>query len=148
MSAVLFNSTSSGLIEKPVIDPSLSIPPLKAWEWVQSGTAVLIDVRSAEERKFVGYVSGSLHIPWATGTSLLKNPRFIRELEAKVKKDERIVLLCRSGKRSGLAAQAAIKAGFSQVYNVSEGFEGDLDQHQQRGGINGWRYHGLPWLQD
>ncbi|MCA3176544.1 MAG: rhodanese-like domain-containing protein [Burkholderiales bacterium] len=148
MSAVLFHSTSSGIVEKSVIDPSLSIPPLKAWEWVQSGIAVLIDVRTIEERKFVGYVPDSLHVPWATGTNLLKNPRFIRELEAKVKKDERIVLLCRSGKRSALAAQAAIKAGFLQVYNVSEGFEGDLDQHQHRGSINGWRHHGLPWLQD
>ncbi len=44
---------------------------------------------------------------WATGTSLTRNPRFVRELEAKLGKDEVVLLLCRSGKRSALAAEAA-----------------------------------------
>ena len=46
------------------------------------------------------------------------------------------------------AADAAAKAGFTQVFNVLEGFEGDLDARQRRGGQNGWRFQGLPWLQD
>lgn len=124
------------------------IPPLDAWQLTSNGEAVLVDVRSAEERKFVGHVPGSAHVAWATGTSLTRNPRFVRELEAKFAKDEVILLLCRSGKRSALAAEAAAKAGFTQVFNVLEGFEGDLDEGQQRGGINGWRLHDLPWIQD
>ncbi len=124
------------------------IAPAEAWELLQSGGAVLVDVRSAEERKFVGQVPGSLHVPWATGTSLTRNPRFVRELEAKVAKDQVVVLLCRSGKRSALAAEAATKAGFSSVFNVDEGFEGELDARQQRGSTNGWRHRGLPWTQD
>jgi hypothetical protein len=36
----------------------------------------------------------------------------------------------------------------TQVFNVQEGFEGDLDGQQQRGRNNGWRFHGLPWVQD
>ena len=59
-----------------------------------------------------------------------------------------LVLLCRSGKRSAAAAEAATKAGFSQVFNVLEGFEGDLDAQQQRGEQGGWKLWGLPWVQD
>jgi len=124
------------------------VSPQKAWEMFSSGTAVLVDVRSPEERKFVGYVPDSLHVAWASGTSLNRNPRFVRELEAKTGKDAVVLLLCRSGNRSALAAEAATKAGFTQVYNVLEGFEGEIDAQQRRGGQNGWRFHALPWVQE
>lgn len=124
------------------------VPPELAWSLFSTGQATLVDVRSAEERKFVGHVPDSLHVPWATGTSLTRNPRFVRELEAKTGKDARILLLCRSGKRSALAAEAAAKAGFTQVFNVLEGFEGEIDPQHHRGGQDGWRFHGLPWVQD
>jgi rhodanese-related sulfurtransferase len=125
-----------------------SVPPPVAWALVQRGEAVLVDVRTAEERKFVGEVPGALAVPWATGTAMTRNPRFVRELEAKVDKDAVVLLLCRSGKRSALAAEAATKAGFSQVFNVLEGFEGEIDSQGQRGHAGGWRFHGLPWKQD
>lgn len=125
-----------------------SVDPTTAWALVQAEAAVLIDVRSAEERKFVGLVPGSLHVAWASGTALTRNPRFVRELEAKVQKDEPVLLLCRSGKRSALASEAAAKAGFTAVFNVAEGFEGELDGAQQRGHQDGWRFRGLPWQQD
>jgi rhodanese-related sulfurtransferase len=118
---------------------------------VSDGLALLVDVRTAEERKFVGHVPGSLHVPWATGTALARNPRFVRELGALLAKQPQPVtalLICRSGKRSALAAQEAAKAGLARVFNVSEGFEGDQDEAQQRGRFNGWRFHGLPWVQD
>ncbi|PLC04393.1 rhodanese-like domain-containing protein [Variovorax sp. RO1] len=128
------------------------VTPPVAWQLVQNGQAVLVDVRSGEERKFVGHVPESLHVAWATGTALTRNPRFVRELEAKLAKDggkEAVVLLlCRSGKRSALAAEAAAKAGFLHVFNVLEGFEGEIDAGQHRGGSDGWRFHGLPWVQD
>ena len=125
------------------------VSPPAAWALVSSGQAVLVDVRSNEERVFVGYVPGSVHVPWATGTALTRNPRFVRELEAKLGgRDKVALLLCRSGKRSALAAEAAARAGASNVFNVLEGFEGDLDENNQRGRLNGWRTHGLPWVQD
>jgi rhodanese-related sulfurtransferase len=68
-------------------------------------------------------------------------------LESKVGKDKPILLLCRSGKRSALAAEAAKKAGFTDVFNVLEGFEGEIDAQQHRGGADGWRHRGLPWVQ-
>lgn len=125
-----------------------SVPPREAWALVQSGGAALVDVRSTEERKFVGHVPGSVHVAWATGTALTRNPRFVRELEAKVRKDEVVLLLCRSGKRSAQAGEAATKAGFTSVFNVLEGFEGELNGAQQRGTADGWRFRGLPWIQD
>ena len=124
------------------------VPPQLAWALFSAGHASLVDVRTAEERKFVGHVPASLHVPWATGTALTRNPRFARELEAKVSKTANILLLCRSGKRSLLAAEVATKAGFTRVFNVLEGFEGEIDAQQHRGGADGWRFHGLPWVQD
>jgi rhodanese-related sulfurtransferase len=125
------------------------VGPQEAWALVQSGEALLVDVRSNEERVFVGEVPGSVHVPWATGTALTRNPRFVRELEAKAGgKEAVLLLLCRSGKRSALAAEAAAKAGFTEVYNVLEGFEGDIDAENHRGRVNGWRLHGLPWHQN
>ena len=114
-----------------------SVPPKLAWALVEAGEAVLVDVRTAEERKFVGHVPGSLHVAWASGTAMTRNPRFVRELEAKTGKDATVLLLCRSGKRSDLAADAAAKAGFTRVFNVLEGFEGEIDDQQHRGGDGG-----------
>jgi rhodanese-related sulfurtransferase len=124
------------------------VPPKLAWALVQAGEAVLVDVRTTEERKFVGHVPGSVHVAWASGTAMTRNPRFVRELEAKTAKDATVLLLCRSGKRSDLAAEAAAKAGFTNVFNVLEGFEGDIDEQRHRGTLGGWRAHSLPWVQD
>jgi len=57
------------------------------------------------------------------------------------------VLICRSGNRSVDAGLALEAAGFSNVTNVLEGFEGDLDEKHQRGKLGGWRHAGLPWEQ-
>lgn len=108
-----------------------------------------MDVRSFEERHFVGHVAGSVHVAWATGTALTRNPRFVKELEARVGGKQRpVLLLGRSGKRPALAAEAATKAAFTQACNILEGFEGDHDGAQQRGHFNGWRLQGLPWVQN
>jgi rhodanese-related sulfurtransferase len=155
MSAVLAEASIHPVLEqvrRQAHDAGLpyagAVPPEAAWALVQSGAATLVDVRTAEERKFVGHVPGSLHVAWATGTGLTRNPRFVRELQTKVRQDEVVLLLCRSGKRSALAAEAATKAGFAHVFNVREGFEGELDDAKHRGSADGWRFRGLPWEQD
>jgi len=124
------------------------VTPLDAWQLISAGAATLIDVRTAEERKFVGQIPDSLHVAWATGTAMTRNPRFTRELEAKAKKDQVLLFICRSGKRSADAAQAATKSGFANVFNVLEGFEGEIDDQRQRGKLGGWRSYDLPWQQD
>jgi rhodanese-related sulfurtransferase len=133
--------------------PSVLVPPSvtppEAWLLFSAGEATLVDVRTPEELKYVGRVPGSVNVAWATGTQLTRNPRFVRELETKVvDKTQRLLLLCRSGKRSALALEAAVRAGFTRVSNIREGFEGELDAQGQRGRIDGWRLHGLPWVQD
>ncbi|RYZ91666.1 MAG: rhodanese-like domain-containing protein, partial [Moraxellaceae bacterium] len=83
------------------------VSPEDAWRLFTSGKAHIVDVRAIEERKFVGHVPGSIHVAWATGTSLTRNPRFVRELDAAIQKagpNLPVLLLCRSGKRSVLAA--------------------------------------------
>lgn len=126
-----------------------SITPVEAWQLVGEGAAILVDVRSPEELRFVGQVPGATAVAWASGTNLTRNPRFVRELENRTPgHDAVLLLLCRSGKRSADAAVAAARAGFRYVFNVLEGFEGDLDSQHQRGTQGGWRHHGLPWTQD
>lgn len=125
------------------------VHPEDAWALVSSGTAILVDVRSAEELKFVGHVPNAGHAAWQIGTPLAPNPDFLADLErATSAKDQVILLLCRSGKRSAAAARAATAAGYSSVFSVLEGFEGDLGTGSQRGSVNGWRHRGLPWVQD
>ncbi|WP_426109953.1 rhodanese-like domain-containing protein [Massilia sp. PWRC2] len=126
-----------------------SVPPGLAWQLVTERGILLVDVRSTEERHFVGHAPGDLHVPWATGTALTRNPRFVRELEHKIGgKDTPVLLLCRSGTRSALAAEAATRAGLLHVFNVLEGFEGNINAQQQRGKADGWRFRGLPWVQN
>ena len=38
-------------------------------------------------------------------------------------------------------------AGFTDIYNVTDGFEGPLDDDHRRGTAGGWRHAGLPWEQ-
>lgn len=125
-----------------------TISPHDAWRIFSLRQAKLVDVRTSEELKFVGHVEGSLNVPWQLGPNMIENPHFIQELEQRAYRQEVIFLLCRSGRRSVAAAEAATLAGFKYVFNIYEGFEGDLDQQQQRGLRNGWRYRGLPWVQD
>ncbi|MEG0483249.1 MAG: rhodanese-like domain-containing protein [Acinetobacter sp.] len=135
-------------VEDHYLEFTGTVLPHEAWALYQAGHAVIVDVRTNEERKFVGYVEDTIHIPWATGTALNRNPRFAKELETKVGKDKTILLLCRSGKRSAAAANVAFNAGFEHVYNIDQGFEGDLDENDHRGVFNGWRFHDLPWKQE
>jgi rhodanese-related sulfurtransferase len=109
--------------------------------------AILIDVRTAAEFNFVGHVPGSTNIEWH-GKDEGPRARFLEELREEVSPDAAVLLICRSGVRSHAAASAAAAAGFQRVYNVLEGFEGQIDAKRQRGKINGWRFAGLPWMQD
>lgn len=136
------------LAEDHYLEFTGTVTPHNAWLLFQTEQAVIVDVRTLEERKFVGFIENTIHIPWATGISLNRNPRFAKELETKVGKDKIILLLCRSGKRSAAAANVAFNAGFESVYNIDQGFEGDLDEQNHRGAFNGWRFHDLPWIQE
>lgn len=124
------------------------LSPPHAWSLVEAGEAVLVDVRTAEELALVGRVPGAIHVPWAHGVDMIPNAEFTRELAAVAPPGLPLLFLCRSGKRSERAADAASLAGWKQAYNVLEGFEGEIDAAGRRGMVDGWRFHGLPWEQD
>ena len=132
------------------------ITPNEAFELLKSNpSAVLIDVRSSMEFLFVGHAKGSVHVSWIDEPDWTINQHFAAEVRQLMlggvslsKKDSApVVLICRSGKRSLEAGEVLIKENFAEVYNVLEGFEGDLDEDHQRSSLGGWRFHGLPWEQ-
>jgi rhodanese-related sulfurtransferase len=121
--------------------------PPEAWQLLRQGAATMIDVRTAPEYRFVGHVPGSINVEWR-GFELPQRAAFVRSLAEIARRDMPLLMICRSAVRSDGAALAAVEAGFSRVYNVLEGFEGQIDARQQRGRIDGWRHRGLPWIQD
>jgi len=122
------------------------VTPEQAWQWVQEGAAVLIDVRTDAERAWVGFVPGAVAVAWKQWPGMALNSAFDDQLRAAVPAGMKAVLLCRSGVRSVAAAERATQLGVA-AYNILEGFEGGLDEHGQRGQRGGWRQRGLPWQQ-
>lgn len=123
------------------------VSPQLAWQWVQSGEAVLVDVRTDAEREWVGFVPGAVPVAWKQWPGMALNPHFDEAICQAAEGGRKLVLLCRSGVRSIAAARRATELGLL-AYNILEGFEGDPDAHAHRGGRGGWRFHGLPWRQN
>lgn len=122
------------------------VPASLAWQWVQAGDAVLVDVRSNAEREWVGYVPDAVALAWKQWPEMALNAGFDERLKAAVPAGKKAVMLCRSGVRSVAAARRATELGL-EAYNILEGFEGDADAQGQRGHRGGWRLAGLPWRQ-
>ena len=109
--------------------------------------AKLVDVRTRAELEWVGRVPGSVAVEWNTWPGGGRNPNFMAEFETLVAKGAIVMFLCRSGVRSHHAAAAVTQAGYTDAYNILEGFEGDKDPSGRRNLLGGWRYAGLPWTQ-
>ena len=125
-----------------------ALTPQEAHDLMQQHSAAkLVDVRTRAEWDWVGRVPGAVEVEIMSYPGNRPNPAFIEELEKKVPKDALVMFLCRSGGRSHNAAGYATQAGFSNCYNVLEGFEGDRDAGGQRNKVGGWRAAGLPWSQ-
>lgn len=122
------------------------VTPQQAWQWVQAGQAVLVDVRSDAEREWVGRVPGAAAVAWKQWPGMAMNADFDAQMRAALPAGTPAVLLCRSGVRSIAAARRATELGLT-AYNILEGFEGDPDAEGHRGQRGGWRFHGLPWKQ-
>ncbi len=127
------------------------LDPAAAWELLADSTdAVLVDVRTDAEWRFVGVPDTAelnrpaLQVEWNNATG--RNPRFLDELQARGVTSGPVLFLCRSGVRSVAAARAATAAGIEPAYNITDGFEGPLDDSGHRGGA-GWKAAGLPWRQ-
>ena len=122
------------------------VSPQLAWQWVQAGEAVLVDVRTDAEREWVGFVPDAVPVAWKQWPGMAMNPQFDEAIR-QASRGKKLVLLCRSGVRSIAAAKRASELGL-EAFNILEGFEGDPDVHAQRGHKGGWRHHGLPWRQN
>jgi rhodanese-related sulfurtransferase len=132
------------------------LTPKEAYELLEANpSAVIIDVRSSMEFLFVGHPKGAVHVAWIDEPDWKIDPNFpshVRQVMlGGLSCDEEgcapVVLICRSGKRSHEAGESLVKDGFRDVYNVLEGFEGELDDDHHRSTMGGWRFHGLPWEQ-
>jgi rhodanese-related sulfurtransferase len=122
--------------------------PDEAYEILQSAPgAKLVDVRTRAELDWVGRIPDAVEIEWATYPGMKPNPHFIAQLEQQVDKEALVLFICRSGARSHNAAIAATKFGYSDCYNVLEGFEGDKNPDGHRNVLGGWCVSELPWTQ-
>ena len=131
----------------------------------QGGTmkVLFIDVRTRAEAMFVGMTNSvdalvpfvelqELMTDWDSQRSAYKlEPMqdFLREVGSRLQKKslsktDTVVLICRSGDRSSRAANRLLEAGYSRVFTVVDGFEGDMSPDGRRS-LNGWKNSGLPW---
>ncbi|MCD1588313.1 sulfurtransferase [Halomonas sp. IOP_14] len=131
--------------------------------------AVLIDVRDPIEIKFTGFAEPTdIHVPWvlaerdnfdeeAKTWPMVKNADFEEQVRAKidalgVNKEDPIIVMCRSGAtRSAPAADVIAEMGYSEVYSMTDGFEGEKLKEGNSQGVraqDGWRNSGLPWSYD
>jgi hypothetical protein len=79
-----------------------------------------------------------------------RNPGFVNQVKEFAKPSETILVTCRSGGRSAMAVNLLAKAGFTDVYNITDGMEGDVVE--EPGSVfrgqrlkNGWKNSGNPW---
>ncbi len=114
----------------------------------------LIDVRTRPEWDYVGVPDLSsikkkvVFVSWKIYPEMRINKFFENQvLESDIKKNNNLYFICRTGNRSHDAAGFLISRGFTNCFNVSDGFEGKLNQHHKRALINGWQFNNLPWKQ-
>ena len=131
----------------------------------QGGTVkvLFIDVRTRAEAMFVGMSNSvdalvpfvdlqELMTDWDVQRSAYKlEPvqAFVTEVGSRLRekglsKTDTVVRISRSGDRSSRAANRLLEAGYSRVFTVVDGFEGDMSPDGRRS-VNGWKNSGLPW---
>jgi rhodanese-related sulfurtransferase len=122
----------------------------------------VLDVRMVEEYVFLGHAEGAFNIPvafpkyqWQADKrkyGFEMNPDFIDHVKAVFKPDDTIVAMCRSGGRSAFSINMLAKAGFTKIYNIIDGFEGDTvndpeSVYHGKRMKNGWK-NSAPWTYD
>lgn len=139
------------------------VTPSVAADMVTNEGAFILDVRTPQEWNWVGhpgqnnlkegaYLEGYVlnvaymvyHEGYSKSDVLIVNTQFVKDVKRLLNKDDVIITMCRSGKRSVDAANALDDAGFTNVYNMLTGFEGGKDVAGYRT-IDGWKVDGLPY---
>ncbi len=126
---------------------------------------LFVDIRTPSELNYLGAATVmDVHIPAVfmdtTGWNdkkhrynRKKNDNFVSDMDAALKKkgltkSDTVILMCRSGKRSATAANTLADNGYTKVYTVVDGYEGDKVKEGENKGKrmkNGWKNSGLPW---
>jgi len=148
--------------EKKLTPQGLYLTAKEAYQMVKEQDQILfIDVRTRPELEFVGWTNlVNANIPfqikdfsaWNTKKTIFQsttNSDFLRSLKKLLEqnnlgKNSKIILICRSGCRSAVAARKLYTSGYKNIYSVVDGFEGDKDASGRRS-VNGWKNAGLPW---
>jgi rhodanese-related sulfurtransferase len=130
--------------------------------WRADPTSIhVVDVRTPEEYVFVGHATMAVNIPiefheWdAAGGEMktVENTAFEDQIKARFSKDAVIYLMCRSGARGARAVNRLAEYGYTNVYNITDGFEGDKvkDKRSVYKGKrfrNGWKNALSDWTYD
>jgi rhodanese-related sulfurtransferase len=121
---------------------------------------IVLDVRTTEEYLHVGHAPMAWNVPLAWQTydwdaekqsfGFQPNPDFIAQVQEFAEPSDTILVMCRSGGRSAMAVNRLAGAGFTNVYQIVDGFEGDPveDSESVFNGQrlrNGWKNSGIPW---
>ncbi len=126
---------------------------------------LFVDIRTPSEVNYLGAVTVmDKLVPWvfmdATGWNAKKhrykrrvNKNFVADIDAALKakgltKNDTVILMCRSGDRSAAAVNLLAKNGYTKVYTVVHGYEGDKAKTGANKGkrvVNGWKNSKLPW---
>jgi rhodanese-related sulfurtransferase len=109
-------------------DTVLRIAAEDALALIESGEAVVIDVREPAEIMASGKVPGAINIPLAA--FLAKTDPSSAEREPALRQEKPVILYCASGKRSDFAGNKLIEFGYREVFNL--------------GGLRDWELAGLP----
>jgi rhodanese-related sulfurtransferase len=140
----------------------LYVTAREAYEmWRKAPEEVLIlDVRTPEEYLFVGYPAMAWKIPvaaqsYAWDAAKCQFPMrpledFVTRVQSIARPDDTLLAMCRSGGRSAVAVNLLAQAGFSKVYQILDGMEGDLitdaeSVFQGQRLRNGWKNSACPW---
>ncbi len=147
----------------------LYLTPQQAYDMKKANPkgVAFIDVRTRAEAMYVGWPSDAdALVPYVEHPELMSdwddkrhmyklepNQDFVPEIERRMAemglgKDATIILICRSGDRSSKAQDRLQSAGYSKVYSIAEGVEGDTVKEGPKAGqraVNGWKNANLPW---
>lgn len=139
ITAILFSFIQTGCAMETSVP---SVTPQEAVKMQQQGM-LLIDVRTRPEFELIGHPKGAVNIPYKTYPSWQVDPGFEKRVLA-LSHGQKVLIICRSGKRSMAASTLLRKAGVEAI-NIVEGFEGPKDSSGHRNTDKGWRNHNLPW---
>ncbi len=167
-SSLIASPALADLSKKKQTELGLYVTASEAYEMLDghANDTLFIDVRTRAEVAFLGMPTiADANLPYLLAGEwdewdekkmtykLTPNSGFLPAVEKLLadkglNKESKIVIMCRSGSRSAKATNLLAKAGYKNVYTVTDGYEGDKAKegaHKGQRVVNGWKNSGLPW---